>query len=78
MKGKVVLLGFWATWGLPCREEIPNLLNYYSEFNKKGLDIIGLTNENFSKNLSDYLKANKIKWSIITIDKGSCKEIATL
>jgi thiol-disulfide isomerase/thioredoxin len=43
LKGKVVLLDFWATWCAPCRESIPHLVNLRKEFGEKGLVILGMS-----------------------------------
>jgi thiol-disulfide isomerase/thioredoxin len=43
LKGKVVLIDFWATWCPPCRAVIPNLVNTYNELKDQGLVIIGFT-----------------------------------
>jgi len=45
-KDKVVLLNLWATWCGPCRQEIPHLVALNKEYKGKGVEIIGLTNEN--------------------------------
>jgi thiol-disulfide isomerase/thioredoxin len=42
-KGKVVLLNFWATWCPPCRAEMPDLIKMQSEYQSKGLQVIGIT-----------------------------------
>lgn len=43
LKGKVVLIDFWATWCGPCRMVIPNLVKLYNQYKDKGLVIIGFT-----------------------------------
>jgi thiol-disulfide isomerase/thioredoxin len=42
-KGKVLLLNFWATWCVPCRTEIPDLIKKQREYRDQGLRIIGIT-----------------------------------
>jgi peroxiredoxin len=43
LKGKVVLLDFWATWCAPCRLAIPHLNDLYRAYRERGLEIIGLS-----------------------------------
>jgi thiol-disulfide isomerase/thioredoxin len=42
---KLMLIDFWATWCAPCRDEFPHLNSLHSQFNGRGLSVIGLTLE---------------------------------
>ena len=45
LKGKVILLDFWATWCGPCRESIPHLIQLHRTYQKDGLEVIGMNVE---------------------------------
>jgi thiol-disulfide isomerase/thioredoxin len=43
--GKVIIVDLWATWCGPCRQEIPHLVEIAKTYKDKGVEVIGLTNE---------------------------------
>jgi peroxiredoxin len=45
LRGKVVLLNFWATWCTPCRKEMPEMEKLYHAFEKRGLVVLAVTDE---------------------------------
>lgn len=46
LKGKVIIINFWATWCPPCREEIPGFLEVYDKYKDQGLVILGIALDN--------------------------------
>ncbi|WP_437919304.1 peroxiredoxin family protein [Sphingobacterium sp. LRF_L2] len=56
LRGKYVLIDFWAAWCPDCRRENPNLVKTYAEFKDKNFEILGVS---FDRKLEDWVKAIK-------------------
>ena len=62
MKGKVVLVDFWATWCGPCIAELPDLKKTYAKYNNKGLEIIGISLDHSKDKLTKFIAKEEIPW----------------
>ena len=66
LKGKVVLLDFWATWCPPCRAELPHFKELYAQYQGKGLEVIGVSlDQGGEPGVRDFLKRNGIPYPVV-------------
>ena len=64
LRGKVVLVNFWATWCPPCRKEMPDLQSLYKKFEKVGFVVLGITDEDTTK-VNSFLKGQHVGYPIL-------------
>ncbi|MCX6316781.1 MAG: TlpA disulfide reductase family protein [Bacteroidetes bacterium] len=62
LKGKVVLLDFWASWCGPCRESNKTLVKLYSKYKSKGFEIFGVSIDDNTSKWESAIKKDKITW----------------
>lgn len=62
LRGKVVLVDFWATWCGPCVQEMPHVKKVYEAHSKEGFEIVGVSLDFEKDKLDAYLKTMAMPW----------------
>ena len=68
LKGKVVLVNFWATWCPPCRKEMPDLQALYDKYKGEGLVVLSISDEETAK-VTPFIAERKITYPVL-LDPG--------
>jgi peroxiredoxin len=66
LKGKYVLVDFWASWCGPCRGENPNVVKAYNEFKDKNFTVLGVSLDKDKQQWMDAIKADNLTWHHIS------------
>jgi peroxiredoxin len=64
LKGKTVLVNFWASWCKPCRKEIPELNNIYEKYKAQGFNIIGINIDKEKPNAELFMERIPIQYTV--------------
>jgi TonB family protein len=70
LKGKVVLLDFWATWCGPCRMTMPKLNNLFKQFHKKEVAIVGIDEGEDPETVRSFIRDHGYEYPILLTARG--------
>lgn len=66
LRGKFVLIDFWAAWCKPCRQENPNVVRLFNQYNLKGFEVFGVS---LDRSREDWIKAiadDRLNWTQVS------------
>ncbi len=65
LRGKVVIVDFWASWCGPCREELPVLNRLYERYKDAGLVVVGVSQDTRARNARGFLRRTPVDFPVV-------------
>jgi peroxiredoxin len=65
LKGKAVVINFWATWCVPCTHEIPSLQKLYEKYKGEGFEILAVSTDDDASKIRSFVAKNKLTFLIL-------------
>ena len=62
LRGKVVVLNFWASWCAPCKSEAPRLEAAWQRYRQQGVVVLGVDGQDFSSDAKRFIRKHKITY----------------
>ena len=76
IKGKYVLIDFWASWCVPCRKENPNVVKAYQKYKDKNFEIVGISLDTQRESWIKAIADDKLEWINVSDLKGWKNEVS--
>ena len=71
LRGKAVVVNFWASWCVPCRDEAPVLQKTYERYRDQGLVVLGVDVNDFRQDARRFMKRYGLSYPVVYDGKGS-------
>ncbi|MEY4105765.1 MAG: hypothetical protein RL181_107 [Bacteroidota bacterium] len=78
LRGKYVLIDFWASWCGPCRRENPNVVRMYNLYKDKGFEILGVSLDNSRDRWLQAIEQDGLTWPHVSDLRGWSNEVAQM
>jgi thiol-disulfide isomerase/thioredoxin len=76
-QGKVLIVNYWATWCLPCREEMPGFSRLQDKYRDKGVQFVGISIDSVDK-IVEFQKATRVSYPLLVGDMTAMENSAQL
>jgi thiol-disulfide isomerase/thioredoxin len=77
LRGRVVLVNFWATWCLPCRAEIPDFNQMQKDYAERGFAVVGISSHDTPEMIRDFQSVVRQEYQLLTSGDDAPQEFQT-
>jgi peroxiredoxin len=65
LRGKVVVINFWAAWCAPCAEEVPQFIAIQKKYQDQGLQVVGISIDDSQSELRDFYRRHNMNYPLV-------------